>query len=309
MRADKRDLLVRRLGCPLRTDVPLSPLTTLRVGGPARILAEPRDTTELSTAFEVLRAEQVPWLYLGLGSNIIVSDAGFDGVVIRAQQSLCRIKHSDSTLTAGPGARLLDLTIAAAALQLSGMEQLSGIPGTVGGGLAMNAGAYGAEISDTLREADVLLEDGGIVTFTKDKIGFGYRKAPALQNVIILESRYQLKTADKAAIYSEMRRVWKLRREKQPLNYPSAGSIFKRPAGDYAGRLIEQINGKGMRVGGAMVSEKHAGIFVNVGGATAADMIGLIRDVRRRVFENSGILLEPEVRTVGFTGDPFDLAS
>jgi UDP-N-acetylmuramate dehydrogenase len=308
MRAAVRDSLVKSLGCPVRTSVPLASLTTLRVGGPAQILAEPRTVDELQKAIRVARSAQVPLFYLGLGSNIVVSDAGYDGIVIRAQEDLRRIQMTDHVISSGPAARLLDLTIFAAGQGLSGIESLSGIPGTVGGGLAMNAGAYGGEISDTLVEADVLFENGTIVTLKREQIGFGYRKAPALQNVVILQSRYALKPGNKQEIYHEMRRVWKLRRDKQPLNFPSAGSVFKRPPNEYAGRLIEAVNGKGTRVGGAMVSEKHAGIFVNTGGATAEDFAALVREIRRRVYERFGIMLEPEVRTVGFSEDPFAVA-
>lgn len=169
----------------------------------------------------------------------------------------------------------------------------------------MNAGAYGSEISDTFVEADVLDADGHVHTLSRQAIRFDYRSAPEFQNVIILESRYVLTPEKKEKIYAEMRRVWKLRRAKQPLDFPSAGSIFKRPPGDYAGRLIEAVHGKGERVGGAMVSPKHAGFFVNAGGATANDVASLIREIRHRVYETFGVLLEPEVKPVGFEDDPF----
>ena len=304
-----RDRLLRRLPCPARAAERLAPHTSFRIGGPAEVFAQPRTAAELSEALRIARAEQVPVFYLGLGSNILVSDEGFDGMVIHAQEDLCRMRMQGSIVCSGPGARLLDLTVFVAVWGLSGMEPLSGIPGSVGGGLYMNAGAYGAEISDTLVEADVLLEDGSVQKLRRGDIRFGYRRAPELANVIILESRYNLKPADRQNIYGEMRRVWKLRRAKQPLDFPSAGSIFKRPPGDYAGRLIEAVGGKGARVGGAMVSPKHAGIFVNAGGATASDVAALVRDIRRRVYDEFHVLLEPEVKPVGFKEDPFAIAS
>jgi UDP-N-acetylmuramate dehydrogenase len=309
MNSAQRELLLRHLHCPCRVDEPLASLTTFRIGGPAAILAEPRSRDELIQAYRILRAEQASFFHLGHGSNLLVSDEGIDGVVVRTQGDLENLSMiNDSTIMAGPGGRLLDLTAFAAHHGLSGMEQLSGIPGSVGGGVFMNAGAYGGEIADTLISVDTLLPSGDVQTLNHDEIGFGYRQASALQKVIILESRFRLKPGDRRSIFAEMRRVWKLRRTKQPLEWPSAGSIFKRPAGDYAGRLIEAVNGKGFRIGGAMVSEKHAGIFVNVGGATAADVAALVREIRRRVYDKFHILLEPEVKTVGFKEDPFDLS-
>jgi len=256
----------------------------------------------------IVTAERVPRFYLGLGSNLLVSDAGFDGVVIRAGEELRRIELKDKHVCAGPGARLLDLTAFAAARSLSGMEALSGIPGSVGGGLYMNAGAYGSEIANTLVSVDVITADLRTVTLRRDEIGFSYRSAPALENAIIMESRYTLLPAQRLNIYAEMRRVWKLRRANQPLDYPSAGSVFKRPVGDYAGRLIEAVGGKGLRVGGALVSPKHAGFIVNAGNASAADVAALVRDVRKRVYETFQVRLEPEIRAVGFAEDPFAVA-
>ena len=285
--------------------MPLAPLTTFRIGGPAQILAEPGTERELHDLLRVIADERVPSFYLGHGSNLLISDDGFDGIVIHARGDLCTISMQSNMVCAGPGARLLDLTAFAAAHQLTGMEPLSGIPGSVGGGLYMNAGAYGGEISDTLFDVDVLTPDLKKITLRRDEIGFHYRTAPALQSAVILHSRYVLLPGDRMNIYREMRRVWKLRRAKQPLDFPSAGSVFKRPPGDYAGRLIEEIGGKGTRIGGALVSPKHAGIFVNAGGAAAADVVALVREIRRRVYEHFHILLELEIKPVGFAGDPF----
>ena len=308
MQPNLRDNLLRRLGCPAQARVPLASLTTFRIGGPAEILAEPRSQSELIETLHVLRHEKIHWFYLGHGSNLLVSDEGFDGVVVRPGGELAHIEASDDTIVAGPAARLLGLTAVAASTGYSGMETLCGIPGSVGGGLYMNAGAYGGEICNTLLDVSVLTRENKIVTLRQSEIHFGYRSAPELQDKIILHSRYRLKPGHKPRIYAEMRRVWKLRRAKQPLEFPSAGSIFKRPPEDYAGRLIEEIGGKGMRVGGALVSPKHAGIFVNAGNATAADVSALVRDIRKRVYERFGILLEPEVKTIGFPEDPFAIS-
>jgi UDP-N-acetylmuramate dehydrogenase len=305
MKTADREKLLRLLPCPARELVPLAPLTTFRIGGPAQILAEPSSSEALLRLIKIIRQENIAFFYMGLGSNLLVSDEGFDGVVIKAQGDLNTISVKDSLISAGPGARLLDVTAKAAANNLSGMETLSGIPGSLGGGSYMNAGAYGGEIADHLLDIEVIDEHNHIVTITKKQIGFGYRSAPALQSKIILSSRFKLAMGERLAIYREMRRVWKLRRAKQPLELPSAGSIFKRPTGDYAGRLIEAVEGKGAQIGGAQVSSKHAGIFVNVGGATASDVAALVREIRRRVYESFGILLETEIKPVGFDHDPF----
>ncbi len=300
-----RERLARLLPGVVHEHAPLAPYTSFQIGGPAEILSEVRSAIELAELMRIVRAEGTPWFYLGHGSNILISDNGFDGVVIRAGGDLARIGNDGDVIHAGPAARLLDLTLFAATLSYSGMEALSGIPGSVGGALFMNAGAYGGEIADTVIDVDVLTAEGRIERLEKSGIGFSYRSATALQQTLILESRYRLRPAAKPEIYKEMRRVWKLRREKQPLDFPSAGSIFKRPPDDFAGRLIEAVDGKGTRIGGAMVPLKHAGIFINAGGATAADVTALVREIRRRVFDKFGILLETEVRPVGFAQDPF----
>ncbi|MCB1058665.1 MAG: UDP-N-acetylmuramate dehydrogenase [Calditrichaeota bacterium] len=293
--------------CSVREDVLLAPLTTFRVGGKADILAEPKNEIELLELVNHLNEIGIPYFYLGLGSNLLVSDAGIRGVVIRSRGDLASMSIDDTIVTAGPAARLLLLTTFAARHSLSGLEQLSGIPGTVGGGLFMNAGAYGGEISDTLIDVRVMTPSLEIKTFSKNDISFGYRSAPELRDVIVLASRYQLKRAEQSDIFSEMRRVWRLRREKQPIEFPSAGSIFKRPPGDFAGRLIEAAGCKGLRIGGATVPTTHAGIFINDRAGTATEIAELIRTVRTRVRDQFSVILENEILPVGFDADPFEL--
>lgn len=303
-----RDALQRLMEiapCRLRERVTLAPLTTFRVGGPADILAEPHTETELLNLLQSLRNLELPHFYLGLGSNILISDDGIRGVVIRACGQLADVSLDGKIVSAGPAARLLLLTTFAARHGLSGLEPLSGIPGTVGGGLWMNAGAYGGEICDTLLDVRVLTPSLDIITLTKADIQFGYRSAPELHNNIVLSSRYLLKQAPPAQIYAEMRKVWQLRRLKQPIEFPSAGSIFKRPPGDFAGRLIEASGCKGLRIGGAIVPDKHAGIFVNDRHGTATEIATLIRTVRERVHKNFDVLLVNEILPIGFDVDPF----
>ncbi|MBI5059871.1 UDP-N-acetylmuramate dehydrogenase [candidate division KSB1 bacterium] len=308
MNSTSRSRIMRHARCRVRADIPLAPLTSFQIGGPAALLAEPATIAELVELFRLIGEEQAAHFYLGLGTNLLVSDAGIDAVVVRASGDLTGIRSDAEVLHAGPGARLLDLTTHAAVRALSGIEPLSGIPGTVGGGLYMNAGAYGGEIADTFVSADVLSPDLTTLTVEKRDVGFSYRSAPAFRDVIVLNSRYRLARGEQAKIIAEMRRVWKLRRAKQPLEFPSAGSIFKRPPNDFAGRLIEAVDGKGVRVGGALVPHKHAGMFVNTGGATAADVCALVREIRSRVYREFHILLETEVLPIGFKEDPFAIA-
>lgn len=299
--------LFRHAPCLIRENVPLAPLTTFRVGGPARLLAEPRNEAELVELMRIISKTGLQYFYLGLGSNLLVSDDGFSGVVIRSSGVLSKVCRDGEYLVSGPATRLQLLASFAAQNELSGLEQLSGIPGSVGGGLWMNAGAYGREISDVFEDATVLTQDLSLERISRTEISFSYRKAPELEPVIVLNSRYKLTKGDQSSITAEMKRVWMLRRAKQPIEYPSAGSIFKRPPGGFAGRLIEEAGCKELREGGAVVPSKHAGIFINDRGATAKEIASLVRTVRRRVYEMFNILLETEILPVGFESDPFEI--
>lgn len=287
---------------------PLGPWTTWRIGGPARLFAQPRRLPELISLIDILRAEGLPWFFLGLGSNVLISDDGFPGVVIRPEGEFTAVHLEGGEIVAGPMVRLLDLTIFAARQSLSGLEALCGIPGSVGGALYMNAGAFGDQISGKLRCLELLGPGGNIQMLDRGEIDFQYRSAPRLQEGIILRSWFTLARNARQRVWAAMREVWKQRRANQPLDLPSAGSVFKRPPGDFAGRLVEAAGGKGVRIGRAMVSEKHANFFINVGGASAADMVALIQKVRTMVLEKFGVLLEPEVKPVGFAQDPFAIA-
>lgn len=297
--------LLKAAPCLIRENIPLAPLTTFRVGGLARLFAEPQTEHELRELMTRIADLGLSFFYLGLGSNLLVADEGFAGIVIRARGELCKIWYDGEYVCAGPGARLLLLTTFAAQHSLSGMEPLSGIPGSVGGGLYMNAGAYGGEISDTFVDVGVLTKDNRIERYKKNDIAFSYRKAPELQTVVVLTSRYKPAQGDAYKIMQEMRHVWMLRRDKQPIDFPSAGSIFKRPPGDFAGRLIEEAGCKGLRIGGAVVPHQHAGIFINDRAGTATDIATLIRTVRTRVFDKFNVLLETEILPIGFETDPF----
>ncbi|MBM3325223.1 MAG: UDP-N-acetylmuramate dehydrogenase, partial [Calditrichaeota bacterium] len=251
----------RECGAFVRENEPLAPWTTWRIGGPARLFAEPRKLPELLSLFHILRNEEIPWLILGLGSNVLISDEGYGGVVIHPKGEFAALRIEGEHIVAGPAARLFDLTIFAARHSFSGMEALCGIPGSVGGGLCMNAGAFGGQISDGLKDVELLEPEGDLRILNREEVGFGYRAAPQLQKGIILQSRFSLEKREPRDIRTAMRQVWKKRRASQPLNMPSAGSVFKRPEGDFAGRLIEAAGAKGLCIGGAMVSTKHANFF------------------------------------------------
>ena len=280
-------------------DEPMAAHTTFRVGGPADAVFLPRCAEQLIRALELARSLEVPTLVIGNGSNLLVRDGGIRGLVILLGEDFAEIEIGGTMLRAQAGARLSRVAQAAQAAGLAGLEFASGIPGTLGGGVAMNAGAYGGQISDALIEAEVVL-DGARRWYPLAELEMGYRSTmPLRRGGIVTEARFQLRPDDPDAIEARMRELNARRRDKQPLNLPSAGSTFKRPEGYFAGALIEGASLKGVSVGGAQVSPKHAGFIVNTGGATAADILNLIRHVQETVYAKDGVRLELEVRVVG----------
>ena len=278
---------------------PMCRHTTFRVGGPADVMFFPQSAEELQRAMALARAQGADVLVIGNGSNLVVRDGGVRGLVIVLGEHMARIGVEGACLRAQAGAMLARVSAAAQEAGLSGLEFASGIPGTLGGGCAMNAGAYGGQLSDVLSCAMVLL-DGEVHTLSRDEMQMSYRSTlPLRVGGIVLEAEFELHADDPAEIMARMKDLNARRRDKQPLNLPSAGSTFKRPEGHFAGALIEGCGLKGARVGGAQVSEKHAGFIVNTGGATASDILGLIALVQRRVLAETGVALETEVRIVG----------
>ena len=274
--------------------------TSFRVGGPADVLFLPGSSDEVAAALRICREEGAPVYVIGAGTNLIVADEGVRGVVIALGDGFSAVTRDGTHILAEAGAKLSRVSQEALAGGLTGLEFAAGIPGSVGGGAAMNAGAYGGEISHCLEWVDILLEDGSVERLGNADMGFDYRTSlPLREGGIVLRARFALEPGDAAEIGAAMREYNRRRREKQPLEYPSAGSTFKRPKGLFAGALIEEAGCKGLTVGGAQVSEKHAGFIINRGGATAADILALIAEVRRRVYERSGVLLEREVRLLG----------
>ena len=278
---------------------PMARHTTFRVGGPAERMFFPSSEEELCAAVRLAREEDVPVQLVGNGSNLLVRDGGLKGLTIVLGESFSEIRIDGARLCAQAGALLSRVAAAAQAAGLAGLEFASGIPGTLGGGCAMNAGAYGGQLSDALVSARVLL-DGEVRTLSLSEMEMGYRATrPLREGGVVLSACFALEAGDPAAILARMQDLNARRREKQPLNLPSAGSTFKRPEGHFAGALIEQCGLKGYAIGGAQVSAKHAGFIVNTGGATASELLELIEHVQRMVLGETGVQLEPEVRILG----------
>lgn len=275
--------------------------TTFRVGGPADVLVNITDTKEIATALRAARNAGVPATIIGNGSNLLVRDGGIRGLVIRIAGDCADIRRDGDMVYAKAGISMSAAAQFALAEGLSGLAEIAGIPGTLGGGVIMNAGAYGGELSQVVTRVDaVTIPDGKVVTFEGPDLGFSYRHSAMMEaGVIVTDVTMQLTPGDPAAIRARMEELAKARRDKQPLNFPSAGSTFKRPVGLFAAKLIDDCGLRGLRVGDAQVSEKHAGFVINLGKATAKDILALIDQVRTRVMEKEGVMLEPEVRILG----------
>ena len=281
---------------------PMSNHTTFRVGGPADCLVEIRDKEELKKIRKYLGMTGIPVFVMGNGSNLLVSDQGFRGVILRIQSGMNEVRVEGKRLIAQAGATMAQVARVAMENGLTGLEFASGIPGTVGGGVIMNAGAYGGEMRQVVRNVEVLSSNGEFWNLDNETMEFGYRTSSIKgKNYVVTEVELELSEGDSAQIKATMDSLAAQRREKQPLEYPSAGSTFKRPEGHFAGKLIQDAGLRGYAVGGAMVSEKHCGFVVNVqpGITTAAEVMKLIRHVQATVMETFDVELEPEVIFLG----------
>lgn len=279
---------------------PMSRHTTFKIGGPADLFCVPQDTDALIELLKWTRAERIPALVIGGGSNLLVRDGGIRGAVISTARLAAMSQREDGEVQAECGAPLARLAAYARDLGLCGLEFAQGIPGSVGGGVYMNAGAYGGEMKSLVTETDAVTPAGELMTVRGEEHRFGYRESCFTSSgAVVLRTRLRLLPGDRAAIAAQMEEYRERRRRMQPLESPSAGSTFKRPPGFYAGKLIEETGLKGLAMGGACVSEKHAGFIVNKGGATARDVLELIEEVRAAVLLEHGVLLEPEIRVVG----------
>ena len=279
---------------------PMKDHTTFRIGGPADCLILPASMEDVAFVFQCLKRHDIPFVILGNGSNVLVLDKGIRGAVIKFNSPISAIRKKKNTLTAGAGALLRDVSEFAAENSLSGMEFACGIPGSIGGAVFMNAGAYDGEMKNIVSAVRAISPEGEIMRFSANELDFGYRHSIFQKNnCAICEVDLALTPGDAKEIEEKIAGFTERRESKQPLELPSAGSTFKRPEGYYAGTLIEQTGLKGFAVGGAQVSDKHAGFVVNKGDATAKDVLDLIGQVQERVFEKHRVKLFPEVRILG----------
>ncbi|RMC24209.1 MULTISPECIES: UDP-N-acetylmuramate dehydrogenase [unclassified Lactobacillus] len=286
-------------GIEIEQNVPLSKYTFTKTGGPAEYLAFPRSQKELEQLIYIVRNQNISLTIIGNASNLIIRDGGVKGLVIILTK-MNQIKVLGDEVTAQAGARIIDTAFNAANKGLSGLEFASGIPGSIGGAIYMNAGAYGGEIGSVVKEVQVLTRAGELKTYTKDKMVFSYRHSLVQDNGdIVLSATFALKKGQKRKILAEMNYLNALRQYKQPLEYPSCGSVFKRPTGHFVGPMIIAAGLQGKQIGGAQDSMKHAGFIVNKGGATASDYLALIELIQQKIKEKDGIDLQTEVRIIG----------
>ncbi|OGX78869.1 UDP-N-acetylenolpyruvoylglucosamine reductase [Exiguobacterium sp. SH31] len=282
-----------------KQDEPLSAHTYTKLGGKADYFVAPHTYEEVQAVLELAHRENVPFMILGFGSNLIVRDGGLRGIVLNLNE-LNTIRRDGNRIIAQAGAAIIDVSRQALTEELSGLEFACGIPGTVGGAVYMNAGAYGGETKDVIASAVVLTPDGGLLTLSKDELDLDYRTSRvSKEGLIVLEATFELDPLGYEAIKDVMDDLTHKRESKQPLEYPSCGSVFKRPPGYFAGKLIQDCGLQGKRIGGAEVSLKHAGFIVNINQATATEYISLIRHVQATVKQKFEIELEPEVKIIG----------
>ena len=279
---------------------PMASHTTFRIGGPADYFVMPETIEELAAVLKLCKEEAVPYFILGNGSNLLVGDKGFRGVVIQLYKNFDGIQIEGTKVTAKAGAMLIRVAKEAGKAGLTGLEFASGIPGTIGGAMVMNAGAYGGEMKDVVTAVTVFTKDGDIKTLSGEDMNFRYRGSVVEdEGHIVLEAVMELQEGNLEEIQARIDELSVQRRTKQPIEYPSAGSTFKRPEGYFAGKLIQDAGLRGYQVGGAQVSEKHCGFVINAGSATAADVMQLMQDVSNKVNAQFGVTLEPEVKRIG----------
>lgn len=294
--------LAQQPGLELAQDAPLSQATTYRIGGPAALMATAHSYAALMGCLRVLMAEEVPWVVLGRGSNVLASDAGYKGCVIRLGKEFSRLTVDGNVICAGGAVLLTRLVNETLSHELSGLESCAGIPGTVGGAISMDAGSRHAWIGRVVRDVVTLRPGEGMVRHLGHEIEWGYRHCSIPASEIILEATFELTPSDKQTIAAEMNRRMARRRATQPIGKPCCGSVFKNPGDRSVGALLDACGLKGLREGGASISEKHANFVVNEGGATAADVVRLINRMYQEVQEGYGIKLVPEVKFLGFEG-------
>lgn len=291
--------LARQNGCTVLQNEPMSKHTTFKIGGPAQLFVKADTVRALSILKKECGKREIPCMMCGNGSNLLVEDSGIQGVVIQLGNEFTTIRREENELVCGAAVSLARLASFAQNQGLSGLEFSYGIPGSVGGAVFMNAGAYGGEMKDVLLSCEHITESGEPGSFSGGELQMSYRKSAYTgRNCAVTFARFRLMPGDKKGIQEKMDDYMTRRRTKQPLEYPSAGSVFKRPEGHFAGALIEQCGLKGASLGGAQVSEKHAGFIINTGSATCGDVVGLIHRIQDKVLEETGVRLECEIKTV-----------
>lgn len=279
---------------------PMKKHTTFKIGGPVDVMVMPQDIEELRQIISIIKKRKTPFLVLGLGSNILVKDKGFRGIAIKLGNNLKNIRISGEEIYCEAGMRLSELSKRAAGSGLSGLEFAEGIPGSLGGAIVMNAGAYNGEMKKYVVSVQAIAPDGKIKTFNNEEMDFSYRHSIFQTNgYIVVSALLKLKYNNIETIQNKMRQFARQRREKQPLEFPSAGSVFRRPEGFYVGTMIENMGLKGYRIGGAEVSTKHAGFIINIGDAAASDVLQLIKYIQDKAREQFGVNLQPEIVVIG----------
>ena len=297
----RKELGERIPGVCIEENVPMAQYTSFRAGGKARMMVIPADAEQLSAVLGVLSGSGVQYMVLGNGTNILVKDSGYDGVIVKIGSGFDYVRQEGCRLVCGSGTRMSVAAKAALEGGLSGFEFASGIPGFTGGAVFMNAGAYGGEMKDILRRAKIVSKDGSHEFYmTADELEMGYRHTKLHDTGdIVTEVEFVLEEGNRTQIKAKMSELMEKRNSRQPVNFPSAGSFFKRPEGYFAGKLIQDAGLKGLSVGGAQVSELHSGFIINRGGATATDILQLMEMIQARVFDEFGVRLETEVRIIG----------
>lgn len=293
-------LIRQSLTGDMLVDEPLSKHTSFRIGGPADVYYFPPDRENLAAALQLCRAEGIPRFVIGKGSDLLVCDEGFRGLIIDLSRGFTQTASRGTEATAEAGVSLQDFQFFLTERGLSGMEKLSGIPGSVGGCIRLNAGAFGSEIGDRLHSVKLLDSAGVLMNLGRASISMEYRRTSLPDDSVIVEAGFILEDGNPREMKRIQQDILAKRKEKQPLSLPSAGSVFKRPPGDYAGRLIEEAGCKGLRIGDAEVSKKHANFIVNIHYATARDVLRLIEEIRGRVLKQFAVTLELELHLVGF---------
>lgn len=289
-------------GCTIKENEPMKLHTSFKIGGPAELFVSVYTAEQLAVLLRCVKENDIPFLMLGNGSNMLVKDSGIPGITARLEGDFCKIDTPDeTTIRCGAGALLSSFCHAALENSLTGLEFAWGIPGSVGGAAFMNAGAYGGEMKDVVIECEYVTPDGDLGKLSNEECAFGYRDSIFQhKDLIVTAVTVRLEKGSHDEIKSAMDDILGRRKDKQPLELPSAGSVFKRPVGYFAGGLIEQCNLKGCTVGGAQVSEKHAGFIVNIGNATCEDVLNLVKHIQDTVLENTGVTLECEIRAIPY---------